>query len=117
MKFKVDGKSIEVADSLLLAAGQHAETRGMSLEEYIAEAFTMLKERPSIIPAYPEGKYEEVHVVKNLDISYEPELQRTVRHSMDYKEKNLASEQLRSTDLNYDGDWSYDSNGAYIKGD
>lgn len=44
MKFLVEGKEIEVADSLLLAAGAHAEERGMTLEDYIAEAFTMLKE-------------------------------------------------------------------------
>ena len=44
MKFIVEGKEIEVSDSLLMVAGAHAEERGMTLEDYIAEAFTMLKE-------------------------------------------------------------------------
>ena len=44
MKFIVKGKEIKVPDSLLMAAGAHAESRGMTLEDYIAEAFTMLNE-------------------------------------------------------------------------
>jgi len=73
MKFTVEGKEISVPDHLLLEAGKHAETRGMTLEEYIAEAFTMLKKDKEqetvygedIIPSYNNGKYQEVKVAKN----------------------------------------------------
>ncbi len=47
MKFKYKGKEIEVPDGFIIQCGQHAESRGMTLEDYIAEAFTMLEaQRP-----------------------------------------------------------------------
>ena len=45
MKFKLEGKEIEVSDDFLIICGEHAEARGMTLEEYIAEAFTMYKKQ------------------------------------------------------------------------
>ena len=44
MIFKYKGKEMEVPDNFIMMCGQAAEERGMTLEEYIAEAFTMLKE-------------------------------------------------------------------------
>ena len=44
LKFK--GKEIEVSNSFINDCGMHAAQRGMSLEEYIAEAFTMLENKP-----------------------------------------------------------------------
>jgi hypothetical protein len=43
MIFKYKGQEMEVPDNFIVMCGQHAEERGMTLEEYIAEAFTMLK--------------------------------------------------------------------------
>ena len=43
MKLKYKDKEIEVLNDFIIVCGQHAESRGMSLEEYIAEAFTMLE--------------------------------------------------------------------------
>ena len=43
MKFKYDGQEMEVPNDFILKCGGHAEARGMTLEEYIAEAFTMYK--------------------------------------------------------------------------
>ena len=43
MLFKYDGQEIEVPDDFIIKCGEHAEARGMTLEEYIAEAFTMYK--------------------------------------------------------------------------
>ena len=43
MKLKYKDKEIEVPNDFIIECGQHAESRGMSLEEYIAEAFTMLE--------------------------------------------------------------------------
>ena len=43
MLFKYKGKSIEVPNDFIMMCGQHAEKRGMTLEEYIAEAFDKLK--------------------------------------------------------------------------
>jgi|TARA_B100000073_G_C23729639_1_gene570403 hypothetical protein len=45
--FKYKGKEMEVPDDFIMMCGQHAESRGMSLEEYIAEAFTMLEDSGS----------------------------------------------------------------------
>ncbi len=45
MKFKYKGKEIEVPDNFLVKCGEHAIQRGMTLEEYIAEAFTKLKQQ------------------------------------------------------------------------
>ena len=45
MIFKFDGQELEVPDDFILKCGEHAESRGMTLEEYIAEAFTMYKQQ------------------------------------------------------------------------
>lgn len=72
MKFIVDGKSIEVPDQLLIEAGNHAESRGMTLEEYIAEAFTMLKKDEQSCGGTPEGWISEETFQKqnNYDVSH-----------------------------------------------
>jgi dTDP-4-dehydrorhamnose 3,5-epimerase-like enzyme len=44
MIFKYKDREMEVPDDFIMKCGQHAEERGMTLEEYIAEAFTRLKE-------------------------------------------------------------------------
>ena len=44
LKFK--GKEIEVSQSFINDCGMHAAQRGMTLEEYIAEAFSMLENKP-----------------------------------------------------------------------
>jgi hypothetical protein len=49
MKFKFKGKEIEVSNSFIQDCGMHAAQRGMTLEEYIAEAFTMLENRPVVV--------------------------------------------------------------------
>ena len=43
MIFKYKDQEMEVPDDFIMKCGQHAEERGMTLEQYIAEAFTMLK--------------------------------------------------------------------------
>ena len=43
MLFKFNGQEIQVPDDFILKCGEHAEARGITLEEYIAEAFTMYK--------------------------------------------------------------------------
>ena len=43
MLFKYNGRDIEVPDDFIIKCGEHAESRGMTLEEYIAEAFEKLK--------------------------------------------------------------------------
>ena len=45
MIFKFEGQEIEVPNDFILKCGEHAEARGMTLEEYIAEAFTMYKKQ------------------------------------------------------------------------
>ena len=42
MLFKYKGRSIEVPDDFIMKCRAHAESRGMTLEEYIAEAFEKL---------------------------------------------------------------------------
>jgi len=42
--FKYKGRSIEVPDDFIMKCGAHAESRGMTLEEYIAEAFEKLEQ-------------------------------------------------------------------------
>ena len=49
MKLKYKGKMIEVSDAFIHDCGMHAVQRGMTLEEYIAEAFTMLENKPVTI--------------------------------------------------------------------
>ena len=44
LKFK--GKEIEVSNSFINDCGMHAAQRGMTLEEFIAEAFSMLENKP-----------------------------------------------------------------------
>ena len=46
MKLKYKGKEIEVSNAFIQDCGMHAVQRGMTLEEYIAEAFTMLENKP-----------------------------------------------------------------------
>lgn len=43
---------MEVPEDFLIMCGQHAAERGMTLEEYIAEAFTMLEERQQVAWSY-----------------------------------------------------------------
>ena len=45
MKIKYKGDTIEGPDDFIIKCGQHAESRGMTLEEYIVEAFTKLEEQ------------------------------------------------------------------------
>ena len=45
MIFKFEGQEMEVPADFILKCGEHAEARGMTLEEYIAEAFTMYKQQ------------------------------------------------------------------------
>ena len=45
MIFKFKGQENEVPDDFKMKCGEHAEARGMTLEEYIAEAFTMYKQQ------------------------------------------------------------------------
>ena len=49
MKLKYKGKEIEVSNSFINDCGMHAAQRGMTLEEYIAEAFSMLENKPTQI--------------------------------------------------------------------
>jgi hypothetical protein len=49
MILKYKGKNIEVSDAFIQDCGMHAVQRGMTLEEYIAEAFTMLETKPVTI--------------------------------------------------------------------
>ena len=41
MLFKFEGMEIEVPNDFIVKCGEQAEARGMTLEDYIAEAFTM----------------------------------------------------------------------------
>ena len=45
MLFKFEGQEMEVPNDFIMKCGEHAEARGMTLEEYIAEAFTMYKQQ------------------------------------------------------------------------
>ena len=47
MEIKYKGDTIQVPDDFIIKCGQHAESRGMTLEEYIIEAFTKLEEQQS----------------------------------------------------------------------
>tara|TARA_R100000742_G_C4276498_1_gene97632 strand:- start:825 stop:992 length:168 start_codon:yes stop_codon:yes gene_type:complete len=49
MILKYKGKNIEVSNDFINDCGMHAAQRGMTLEEYIAEAFTMLENKPTQI--------------------------------------------------------------------
>ena len=49
MRLKYKGKEIEVSNAFISDCGMHAVQRGMTLEEYIAEAFTMLENKPVIV--------------------------------------------------------------------
>ena len=49
MILKYKGKEIEVSQSFINDCGMHAVQRGMSLEEYIAEAFSMLENKPVVV--------------------------------------------------------------------
>ena len=44
MIFKYKDKTVEVSQDFLMVCGQHAAERGMTLENYIAEAFSKLEE-------------------------------------------------------------------------
>ncbi len=52
MLLKYKNKEMEVPEDFLILCGQHAAERGMSLEEYIAEAFTMLEQRQQVAWSY-----------------------------------------------------------------
>ena len=43
MELKYKGDTITVADDFIIKCGQHAESRGMTLEEYIIEAFEKIE--------------------------------------------------------------------------
>ena len=45
MIFKYNNKEIEVPDNFLIKCGVEAAKRDMTLEEYIAEAFTILRQK------------------------------------------------------------------------
>ena len=49
MKLKYKGKVLEVSDAFMQDMMAHAVQRGITLEEYIAEAFSMLENRPVTI--------------------------------------------------------------------
>ena len=49
MILKYKGKEIEVSNAFISDCGMHAAQRGMTLEEYIAEAFSMLENKPVTI--------------------------------------------------------------------
>ena len=49
MILKYKGKEIEVSNAFISDCGMHAVQRGMTLEEYIAEAFSMLENKPVTI--------------------------------------------------------------------
>ena len=55
MIFKYKGKEMEVPDNFIMMCGEHAEQRGMTLEEYIAEAFTMLNKNEQSCGGTPAG--------------------------------------------------------------
>ena len=48
MRFKYKEQEIDVPDDFIVKCGQHAEQRGMTLEEYISEAFTKTKKEEQI---------------------------------------------------------------------
>ena len=52
MLLKYKDKEMEVPEDFLILCGQHAAERGMTLEEYIAEAFRMLEERQQVAWSY-----------------------------------------------------------------
>ena len=47
MEIKYKGDTIQVPDDFIIKCGQHAESRGMTLEEYIIQSFTKLEEQQS----------------------------------------------------------------------
>tara|TARA_Y100001951_G_scaffold76297_1_gene63443 strand:+ start:393 stop:611 length:219 start_codon:yes stop_codon:yes gene_type:complete len=49
MKLKYKGKMIEVSDAFMHDMMTHAALRNITLEEYIAEAFSMLETKPVTI--------------------------------------------------------------------
>ena len=49
MILKYKGTEIEVSNAFISDCGMHAVQRGMTLEEYIAEAFSMLENKPVTI--------------------------------------------------------------------
>ena len=49
MILKYKGKEIEVSNAFISDCGMHAVQRGMTLEEYIAEAFSMLENKPVVV--------------------------------------------------------------------
>tara|TARA_R100000656_G_scaffold124653_2_gene103402 strand:- start:549 stop:779 length:231 start_codon:yes stop_codon:yes gene_type:complete len=59
MIFKYNNKEIEVPDNFLIKCGVEAAKRDMTLEEYIAEAFTMLRKNEQSCGGTPEGWVSE----------------------------------------------------------
>ena len=62
MKIKYKGDTIEVPDDFIIKCGQHAESRGMTLEEYIVEAFTKLEQQQP-----PTAVDDAADVMSNYD--------------------------------------------------
>ena len=63
MKIKYKGDTIEVPDDFIIKCGQHAESRGMTLEEYIVEAFTKLEQQQQ----QPTAVDDAADVMSNYD--------------------------------------------------
>ena len=61
MKIKYKGDTIEVPDDFIIKCGQHAESRGMTLEEYIVAAFTKLEQQQ------PTAVDDAADVMSNYD--------------------------------------------------
>ena len=62
MKIKYKGDTIEVPDDFIIKCGQHAESRGMTLEEYIVEAFPKLEQQQQ-----PTAVDDAADVMSNYD--------------------------------------------------
>tara|TARA_B100000214_G_C23925590_1_gene608203 strand:- start:690 stop:908 length:219 start_codon:yes stop_codon:yes gene_type:complete len=62
VKIKYKGDTIEVPDDFIIKCGQHAESRGMTLEEYIVEAFTKLEQQQQ-----PTAVDDAADVMSNYD--------------------------------------------------
>ena len=45
MQIKFEDKEYQISQEMWDAMNQHATERGMTIDEYITEAFTLLKER------------------------------------------------------------------------
>ena len=100
MIFKYKNREIKVPDDFIMKCGMEAKKRGMTLEEYIAEAFTLLRqsERPD---PYDNDEYSRSH-----DESWD---EKKAERRMDIIGQN------GNDGLHYEEDWGYDANGSPIK--